>query len=92
MKSPHVVIVSQNAPLEVDMRPRREAEALAAAGYRVTLADGCRAPDSVRQATAADVDLELYPQPRDGIGVAGQIREHRTNHPAEKKLSGGFPA
>jgi glycosyltransferase involved in cell wall biosynthesis len=75
MKSPHVVIVSQNAPLEVDMRPRREAEALAAAGYRVTLAGGCRAPESVRQATAADVNLELYQQPPAGIGVLGQIRE-----------------
>src|SRR4051812_38260907 len=59
MKAPHAVIVSQNAPLEVDLRPRREAEALAAAGYRVTLAGGCRAPESVRQATAADVNLEL---------------------------------
>ena len=75
MKSPHVVVVSQNALLELDMRPRREAEALAAAGYRVTLVGGTGAPERVRQLTAADVELELYPQPRAGIGVSGQIRE-----------------
>src|SRR4029450_12523980 len=75
MKSPHVVMVSQNALLEVDMRPRREAEALAAAGYRVTLVGGAGAPERVRQLTAPDVDLELYPQPSGGIGVSGQIRE-----------------
>jgi glycosyltransferase involved in cell wall biosynthesis len=75
MKSPHVVIVNQNALLELDMRPRREAEALAAAGFRVTLVGGCRAPESVRQVTAADVHLELYSQPPAGIGVSGQIRE-----------------
>ena len=75
MKSPHVVIVNQNAPLELDMRPRREAEALAAGGYRVTLVGGCRAPERVRQITAADVKLELYRQPNGGIGVLGQMRE-----------------
>ena len=42
MKPPHVVIVNQNAPLELDLRPRREAETLAAAGYEVTLVGGCR--------------------------------------------------
>ncbi len=45
MKPPHVVIVNQNALLEVDMRPRREAETLAAAGYAVTLVGGCRSPE-----------------------------------------------
>jgi glycosyltransferase involved in cell wall biosynthesis len=75
MKAPHVVMVSQNALLELDMRPRREAEALAAAGYRVTLVGGCGAPERVRQVTAPDVNLELYSQPSGGIGVSGQIRE-----------------
>ena len=75
MKPPHVVMVSQNALLELDMRPRREAEALAAAGYRVTLVGGCGAPERVRQVTAPNVNLELYPQPYGGIGVSGQIRE-----------------
>ena len=44
MKPPHVVIVNQNALLEVDLRPRREAETLAAAGYAVTLVGGCGSP------------------------------------------------
>lgn len=75
MKGPHIVIVNQNAPLEVDLRPRREAETLAAAGYVVTLVGGCRSAESVREATAANVSLELYEQPRDGAGVLGQVRE-----------------
>jgi glycosyltransferase involved in cell wall biosynthesis len=75
MRPPHVVIVNQNAPLEVDLRPRREAETLAAAGYAVTLVGGCTSPQLVRELTAPDVHLELFPQPRDGAGVAGQIRE-----------------
>jgi glycosyltransferase involved in cell wall biosynthesis len=74
-KPPHVVIVNQNALLEADLRPRREAETLAAAGYAVTLVGGCRSPESVREATAADVNLEAYAQPHPGSGVLGQIRE-----------------
>jgi glycosyltransferase involved in cell wall biosynthesis len=75
MKPPHLVIVNQNALLELDLRPRREAETLAAAGYAVTLVGGCRSPESVRETTAPDVSLELYAQPRGGNGVLGQIRE-----------------
>jgi glycosyltransferase involved in cell wall biosynthesis len=75
MKPPHVVIVNQNALLEVDLRPRREAETLAAAGYAVTLVGGCDSPETVRELTAPGVSLELYQQPSGGNGVAGQIRE-----------------
>jgi glycosyltransferase involved in cell wall biosynthesis len=75
VKPPHVVIVNQNSLLELDLRPRREAETLAAAGYTVTLVGGCHSPESVRELTAPDVSLELYAQPRGGNGVAGQIRE-----------------
>jgi glycosyltransferase involved in cell wall biosynthesis len=75
MTPPHVVVVNQNALLETDLRPRREAETLALAGYDVTLVGGCRSPSCVRDITAADVRLELYPQPSGGNGVAGQIRE-----------------
>ena len=49
MRPPHVVIVNQNAPLEMDLRPRREAEALAAAGYEVTLVGGCLSRSDVRR-------------------------------------------
>jgi glycosyltransferase involved in cell wall biosynthesis len=75
MRGPHVVIVNQNAPLEMDLRPRREAETLAAAGYEVTLVGGCRAPQRVREMTAACVALELHRQPPGRAGVVGQIRE-----------------
>jgi glycosyltransferase involved in cell wall biosynthesis len=75
VKPPHLVIVNQNALLELDLRPRREAETLAAAGYAVTLVGGCRSPESVRETTAPEVSLELYAQPRGGNGVVGQIRE-----------------
>ncbi len=75
MRPPHVVIVSQNAPLEMDLRPRREAEALAAAGYEVTLVGGCLSRSDVRRVTSPDVRLELFAQPVGGTGVGGQIRE-----------------
>ena len=75
MRGPHIVIVNQNAPLEMDLRPRREAETLAGAGYEVTLVGGCRDPQRVREMTAASVALRLYRQPPGGAGVAGQIRE-----------------
>src|SRR6185312_3474588 len=74
---PHIVIVNQNAPLEVDLRPRREAETLAQAGYAVTLVGGSRSPEAVREMTPPGVNLELYPQPREGRGVTGQIREQQ---------------
>ncbi len=77
MSAPHVVIVSQNAALEIDLRPRREAETLAEAGYAVTLVGGCRSREAVRAMTAAGVRLELFPQPHEGRGVAGQIREQQ---------------
>lgn len=75
MRPPHVVIVNQNALLELDQRPRREAETLAAAGYAVTLVGGCRSRARVREITSAAVELEVFEQPRDGSGVAGQILE-----------------
>jgi glycosyltransferase involved in cell wall biosynthesis len=77
VSTPHVVIVNQNAPLEVDLRPRREAETLAQAGYTVTLVGGCRSPGSVRAMTPAGVHLELFAQPREGSGVVGQVREQQ---------------
>ena len=77
MSGPHVVIVNQNAALEIDLRPRREAETLAEAGYTVTLVGGTRSPEAVRAMTGARVHLELYPQPREGRGVVGQIREQQ---------------
>jgi glycosyltransferase involved in cell wall biosynthesis len=75
MSAPHVVVVSQNVALEHDLRPRKEAETLAAAGYEVTLVGGSHAPARARDVVDARVRLQLYAQPAAGRGVAGQIRE-----------------
>ncbi len=37
------------------------------AGYAVTLVGGCDAPERVRELTAADVRLELYPATRAAV-------------------------
>jgi glycosyltransferase involved in cell wall biosynthesis len=75
MTRPHIAIVNQNLALEHDLRPRREAETLAAAGYDVTLVGGCYSPASARRAVDASVGLELYSQPKAGTDVRGQMRE-----------------
>jgi glycosyltransferase involved in cell wall biosynthesis len=75
MRTPHVAIVNQNEALDTDLRPRREAETLAAAGYDVTLIGGCNSAAKVRELLDSQVRLELYGQPRAGTGVSGQIRE-----------------
>lgn len=75
MTPPNIAIVNQNEALETDLRPRREAETLAAAGYNVTLIGGCHSPLSARGAVDSSVRLELFAQPRPGTGVLGQIRE-----------------
>ena len=75
MTSPHVVVVTQNALLEIDLRPRREAEALAAAGYDVTLVGGCRSPAAGSGADGARCPPRALQAAEGGSGVAGQIRE-----------------
>jgi len=73
--SRHVVVVTQNVALEHDLRPRREAETLAAAGYDVTLVGGCHTPERVRSQVDGRVRLQLFAQPPAGDGVGGQMRE-----------------
>lgn len=71
----HVAVVSQNADLAVDIRPRAEAEALASAGYAVTLLGGTRHPERLRELTLERVDLSTYTLPSPAAGAAGQVRE-----------------
>lgn len=71
----HVAVVSQNADLAVDIRPRAEAEALANAGYSVTLLGGTRHPKQLRELTAEPVALSTYTLPSPAGGAVGQIRE-----------------
>ena len=71
----HVAIVSQNADLAIDIRPRAEAEALAAAGHTVTLVGGTQHLSRLRDVTAPVVRLCTYSMPRQAEGNAGQVRE-----------------
>ena len=71
----HIAIVSQNADLAVDIRPRAEAEALAGAGHTVTLVGGTRHLERLRELTAPLVGLYTYSMPRPAEGNAGQVRE-----------------
>ena len=71
----HVALVTQNADLELDLRPRAEAEALAGAGFEVTLVGGTRNPTRLRDITGTDVAIESYPMPREASSAAGQVRE-----------------
>ena len=76
MKPPHVVIVNQNALLELDLRPRREAETLAAAGYWVTLVGGCRAPETRPRGDRCRCETRaLRTTARLASASSGQIRE-----------------
>jgi glycosyltransferase involved in cell wall biosynthesis len=69
-----VVVATQNADLAVDVRPRAEAAALAAAGYDCTLVGGTHDPEQFDH-DADGVAVELFRQPRPAQGAAGQMRE-----------------
>ena len=71
----HVALVTQNAALELDLRPRAEAAALAGAGYHVTLVGGTRDAERVRELADESLALELYPMPPEATSPAGQIVE-----------------
>jgi glycosyltransferase involved in cell wall biosynthesis len=71
----HIALVTQNAALELDLRPRAEAAALAAAGYDVTLVGGTRDAARVRELADEALALELYPMPAEARNAAGQIVE-----------------
>ena len=71
----HVAILSQNADLAVDIRPRAEGEALAGAGHIVTLVGGTQHLSQLRDVTAQGVGLYTYSMPRPAEGNAGQVRE-----------------
>jgi glycosyltransferase involved in cell wall biosynthesis len=75
VQSVHVAVVSQNADLRSDYRPRAEAEALAAAGFRTTLVGPTKDPAGVRAGLASDVRLLTFPMPRPAGSAAGQVLE-----------------
>jgi glycosyltransferase involved in cell wall biosynthesis len=71
----HIALVTQNADLELDLRPRAEAAALASAGYQVTLGGGTRNPGRLRSITDSRVAIACYPMPHEAAGSLGQVRE-----------------
>jgi glycosyltransferase involved in cell wall biosynthesis len=71
----HIALVTQNADLALDIRPRSEAEALAAAGFSVTLVGGTEDAARVRELTQAAVQLALYGMPSAAGGAGGQVLE-----------------
>lgn len=77
-KRPHVAIVSQNADLALDVRPRMQAIALASAGFDVTLVGGTTEPARVQELTPGLVGLRLFAFPRERSGAKGQVIEQMT--------------
>lgn len=75
----HVAVVSQNADLVSDLRPRAEAEALAQAGYTVTLVGGTLDPGALRSVVDPRVGTISYPLPSPARGATGQVREQLTS-------------
>lgn len=71
----HIAVVSQNADLVSDMRPRAEAEALARAGYEVTLVGGTLYSERLRDVVDPNVSVSSYPLPAAGSGASGQVAE-----------------
>jgi len=70
-----VALVTQNADLELDLRPRAEAEALSRVGFDVTLVGGTRNPARLREITPAEVRIAWYPMPDEAGSAVGQMRE-----------------
>jgi glycosyltransferase involved in cell wall biosynthesis len=77
-RPPHIAVVTQNADLVSDIRPRAQADALARTGFRVTLVGPTADPGLVQRLTAPEIALELFPLPRAARSAAGQIVEQST--------------
>src|SRR5215207_3677690 len=71
----HVALVTQNADLELDLRPRAEARALAAAGHRLTLVGGTHDVERVRELAGPDVGVAAYRMPAEAESAPGQVLE-----------------
>jgi glycosyltransferase involved in cell wall biosynthesis len=74
----HIALITQNSDIALDLRPRREAQALAAAGHRVTLVGGTRSPE--RAVELADpVGVACYRLPDHAESAGGQVVELGTS-------------
>ena len=75
----HVALVTQNADLELDLRPRAEAQALASAGYDVTLVGGTRNEARVRELAGPTLGVAAYRFPDEAASAPGQVVEQGTS-------------
>ncbi len=71
----HIALVTQNTDLELDLRPRAEAQALAAAGHRVTLVGGTRNATRVQELAGQGLGVACYRFPDEATTAAGQVVE-----------------
>jgi glycosyltransferase involved in cell wall biosynthesis len=74
--SPHVLIALENEPYPYDRRVRQEAEALTAAGYRVTVVGPTGFGFDKREEDVDGVLALRYKAPPGGRGVGGYAREY----------------
>ncbi len=72
----HLLFLLENEPYPYDSRVRQEAEALAAAGYAVTVAGPTGEGFKELDTTLRGVRILRYPPPLGGGGVAGYVREY----------------
>lgn len=70
-----VLIIVQNLPVPLDRRVWQEAQALTAAGHRVSVICPRGDDDDARFRVLDDVGIYTYPPPRPATGVLGFIRE-----------------
>jgi glycosyltransferase involved in cell wall biosynthesis len=71
---PHVVVLTQNADVNSDQRPRVIAATLAEEGYNVSLV-GPVAHSEQQQAPIRGLDIYTFEMPRRAAGMRGQARE-----------------
>src|SRR4051794_40440845 len=70
-----VLMLLENNPYPLDARVRREAQALLAAGYQVTVVSP-RNRDQSAYEVVEGVRNYRYPAPPNGLGVLGYVREY----------------
>ncbi len=75
MPDVHVAVVSQNADIVSDVRPRAVASALAEAGYAVSLVGPTRRSEAHLAIDTPGVDLRSFDLPARARSAVGQVRE-----------------
>jgi glycosyltransferase involved in cell wall biosynthesis len=71
----HVAIVVENVALGVDIRLRKQVRDLLEAGYRVSVVT-MRDPDNAPYLDVPWLRVLEYPQPQQGTGIVGYLREY----------------